>query len=504
MSEIISADVAIIGTGVAGLSAAHRAIELGLNIVLITRSPDPTECNTKYAQGGIVYSTPEDQKLVDDILKASSGTSNIQTAEFVSKYSGKIVENLLLKKAQVPFAKDEAGEFQLAMEGAHSFPRILFAGDYSGRAIEESLLDCLTNLSGPITILKDHTAIDLELGDDRKVSGIHLLDNQNSKAVTINCSSVILATGGVASLYLHNSNTSGARGDGHAIAARAGAELNDMEFVQFHPTTFYDPTSHKRFLISEAVRGEGAILRNCNGERFMERYHPDLELASRDIVSKSIVDEMERTNHPCVYLDISHLDSKWFKKRFPTIASHCERSLVDLANKGIPVVPSAHYTCGGIVANLDAETSVEGLYAVGECSYTGLHGANRLASTALLEGLTFGWFAAEKVAAKNITAGPILPYSFGAGESGDETVNNDMWARLKSLMWDKVGIVRNKSQLLEAQSELLNLQSEVNRRLKSEMLTDELLGLRNAMATGLKIVEGSKKRHKSIGCFNLN
>ncbi len=504
MSSILKADVVVVGTGIAGLSAAIRAGELGLNVILVTRESDPHECNSKYAQGGIIYSTPDDQKLVADIDKASSKTADLKIAEILSSKSDSILKDLLIDKANVPFARNDNGELLLTMEGAHSYPRILFVGDYSGKAIIDSLFEYLQKSAKGITLLKNHTAIDLALGSEGQVAGIHLFDNSENEVITINSSAVILATGGLGSLYLHNSNTDGARGDGHGMAIRANARLNNMEFIQFHPTTFFDPNSHQRFLISEAVRGEGAILRNSKGERFMERYHPDLELASRDIVSKSIVDEIESTGHPCVYLDVKHFETEWFKNRFPTIFAHCERLGVDLKGKGIPVVPSAHYSCGGIDVNEYAETSVRGLYAIGEASCTGLHGANRLASTALLEGLTFGHIAAEHIAESLLEKCTISSIHFSGNNESDITQNNITWARLKTLMWQKVGIVRNRAQLLEASEELSLLREEVERRLAGESLNDGLLGLRGGIQASMEIVKASLNNDKSVGCFHIN
>jgi L-aspartate oxidase len=405
-------DVLIIGTGVAGLSSAVKLAESGLNIAIVTREQDPTQTNTSYAQGGIIYAKGSEESLVQDILNASSGTSSKKVARVVAEESAAILEELLINKAHSQFERDEKGQLKFTKEAAHSCARILYKGDYTGKEIQITLLNFLKEkFSKNVTFFTSHTAIDLitalhhgvkieQRYEENKVLGAYVLNQESKKVVKVLAKFTILATGGIGSLYLHHSNAEGARGDGHAMAKRAGAILADMEFIQFHPTTFYGGATHRRFLISEAVRGEGGVLINSKGKRFMEKYHRDLELAPRDIVARAIAHEIIETQHDSVYLDISKKDKSWIINRFPTIYRYCLDNDIDMTKEPIPVVPAAHYTCGGVKTNLEAETSLKNLFAVGEVACTGLHGANRLASTSLLEGMTFGYFAANSIIAR--------------------------------------------------------------------------------------------------------
>jgi len=315
----------------------------------------------------------------------------------------------------------------------------------------------------------------------------------------------VLATGGIGSLYLHTTNSDAARGDGHAMARRAGAILTDMEFIQFHPTAFFESSSHRRFLISEALRGEGGILLNSKGDNFMKRYHPNGELAPRDVVSRAIAEEIIATKHDCVYLDISHKDPAWLKERFPTIGEHCLKNGVDLTREPIPVVPAAHYTCGGVKTDLKGRTSLRNLYAVGEVACTGLHGANRLASTSLLEGLTWGHLAAEDILAqlpseKGTDGDLIKDWELGTVESDPALVDQD-WQSIKHTMWNYVGLIRTSQRLSRAEAMLSELESETQRFYRNAALTDSLIGLRNAVEVGRMVVAASRRNKTSVGCF---
>ena len=406
-------DVLIIGTGIAGLASAIKLAEKKINVTIVTREKKPEMTNTFWAQGGIIYS-PKDlndqEDLMKDIIKASAYTSNPEAAKILCTRSADIIEEILIHKSHTEFAKDAEGELLFTKEAAHSRDRIIYQGDMTGKAIQISLLNYLHDETRfpHVKFLTSHTAIDLitpnhhgvaitQRYEENQVLGAYFLDQQENRVRKILAKATILATGGIGALYLHHSNAEGARGDGHAMAHRAGAYVTNMEFIQFHPTTFYNRSSHRRFLISEALRGEGGRLINSRGEAFMKKYHEDAELAPRDVVSRAILEEMIKEKEDCVYLDITNKDETYLKNRFPTIFSYCLENKVNMATGPIPVVPAAHYTCGGVKTDLKGRTNLKSLYAVGEVACTGLHGANRLASTSLLEGLTFGYIAAEDI-----------------------------------------------------------------------------------------------------------
>lgn len=510
-------DVLIIGTGIAGLSSAAKLAEQGYSIGIVTRESDPMMTNTVYAQGGIIYSKGSEESLVEDILKASAGTSSREAARLVASRSAEILEDLLIKKAEANFEKDKSGQLLFTKEAAHSVARILYRGDFTGKEIQIALLNYLKNkFTKNVTFLTSHTAIDLitalhhgvniqQRYEENKVLGAYVLDQNNKRVLKILAKYTVLATGGIGALYLHHSNSEGARGDGHAMAKRAGAILTDMEFIQFHPTTFYGGATHRRFLISEAVRGEGGILINSNGNRFMEKYHPDFELAPRDVVARAIAHEIIQSQDDCVYLDISRKDPQWIIKRFPTIYKHCMENDIDMTKEPIPVVPAAHYTCGGVKTNLKGETSLNNLFAVGEVACTGLHGANRLASTSLLEGLTFGYFAADEISSKIkneefYEATLIKNWIDGNDEVETALIHQD-WVTIKQTMWNYVGLIRSRDRLARAEVMFRELQEEINRFYRDAKLVDSLIGLRNSVEIGQQVIIASRRNTQSIGCF---
>ncbi len=517
LNKDIEVDVLIIGTGIAGLSSAVRLAELGFNVAIATRESDPIQTNTVYAQGGIIYAKGSEELLIEDILKASSGTSSREAARVLAYESSAVLEDLLIKKAHTEFERSEAGDLRYTTEAAHSCARILYKGDYTGKEIQISLLNYLkNNFSKTVHFLTSHTAIDLitalhhgikieQRYEENKVLGAYLLNQETKSVVKLIAKFTILATGGIGALYLHHSNSEGARGDGHAMATRAGAILTDMEFIQFHPTTFFVGATHRRFLVSEAVRGEGGILINSKGERFMKKYHPDLELAPRDVVARAIAEEIIITKNDCVYLDISFKNADWIKNRFPTIYNHCLDNNIDMTKVGIPVVPAAHYTCGGVKTNLKGETTLKNLYAVGEVACTGLHGANRLASTSLLEGLSFGYFAANSINEnianeKNYSCELIKDWVDGTVEVDTALLSQD-WLTLKQTMWNYVGLTRSKTRLARAEAMFRELSDEINRFYKHAKLIDDLIGLRNAVEIGHQVILASRRNTQSIGCF---
>lgn len=509
-------DVLILGTGIAGLSSAVTLAEAGYHVGLVTRESDPSVTNTVYAQGGIIYAKGSEKELVEDIQKASAQTSFQKAAELVSTQSSAILDEILIDKAKVNFETDELGKFKFTKEAAHSCARILYKGDFTGKEIQISLLNYLRDHFKNVEILSSHTAIDLitalhhgqkiqQRYEDNKVLGAYLLDQQTGKVKKALAKFTILATGGIGALYLHHSNAEGARGDGHAMAKRAGAVLTDMEFIQFHPTTFYGGSTHRRFLISEAVRGEGGVLLNARGERFMKKYHPDLELAPRDVVARAIADEIIETQHDCVYLDISNKDSDWIIKRFPTIYQHCQDNDVDMTKEGIPVVPAAHYTCGGVKTNLQGESSLKNLFAVGEVACTGLHGANRLASTSLLEGLTFGHLASVEILKRIKDEEVYSPSQIKNWIDGDQEVDTALihqdWLTLKQTMWNYVGLTRSKDRLARGEAMFRELHVEVSRFYRDAKLVDQLIGLRNAVEVAQLVLAASRRNQMSVGCF---
>jgi L-aspartate oxidase len=510
-------DVLIIGTGVAGLTSAIKLAEENLNIILATRESEPESSNTMWAQGGIIYSKPqwdEAKLLRSDIQKASAGTSSEEAITIILEKSSKVLEEILLEKAKTDFTmKGETLSF--TKEAAHSCERIIHKDDCTGKSIQISLLNYLKNFSN-VEILSAHTAIDLitpghhgvslkQRYEDHKVVGAYIYDQRKEEVKKIMAKKTILATGGIGALYLHNSNTAGSRGDGHAMAKRAGAMLSNMEFIQFHPTTFYSGAYHRRFLISEAVRGEGGILVNSKGERFMEKYHPDLELAPRDIVSRAILSEMIELQDDYVFLDITSKEPDWIQSRFPTIYEYCKEHKVDITREPIPVVPAAHYTCGGVKTNLDAQTNLKNLYAVGEVASTGLHGANRLASTSLLEGLTFGYIAAEVIideitTTENYDPNLIKDWKTGNKEIEIALITQDIQT-LKQTMWNYLGLRRSKSRLARARAMFGELTEEIHKFYKNAKLHDDLIGLRNAVEVAEMVLNASVRNKESIGCF---
>jgi L-aspartate oxidase len=509
-------DVLIIGTGIAGLSAAAGLAERGLKVAIITREKDPSHTNTVWAQGGIIYAKGTEESLIEDIMKASAGTSSREAARFVAYESSSILEDLLIHKAHSNFERDESGELLFTKEAAHSEPRILYRGDYTGKDIQITLLNYLKTNFKNVTFFTSHTAIDLltalhhgvkiqQRYEENKVLGAYIFDQETKAVKKVLAKFTILATGGIGALYLHHTNSEGARGDGHAMAKRAGAVLTDLEFIQFHPTSFYGGATHRRFLVSEALRGEGGLLINSQGKRFMEKYHPDMELAPRDIVARAIAEEIIETQSDCVYLDITHKDPEWIKNRFPTIYKHCLEHGVDIRTERIPVVPAAHYTCGGVKTDLKGQTTLKNLYAVGEVACTGLHGANRLASTSLLEGMTFGHFAAldilKNVDKEQIYSSEQIKNWVDGTEEVDTALIHQDWQTLKQTMWNYVGLTRSKDRLSRAEAMFNELSDEINRFYKDACLVDNLIGLRNAVEVGHLVLLASRRNTQSVGCF---
>lgn len=473
--------VLVIGTGIAGLTAAFTLASAGVRVLLVTKAADPKDCNTFWAQGGIIYQGRGDSPstLVVDILRAGAGLSNEEAARFLATEGPRVVKEVLLEEIDVPFTTTEEGELDLTQEGAHSVSRIIHAGDGTGRAIELSLLDRIKN-DPNVTLVTEVTAIDLlttqHHPDDIQVRyripnecvGAYLLDSRTNDVYTVFADYTILATGGVGQIYLHSTNTRHAIGDGVVMAHRAGARIMNAEYVQFHPTALADNKAN-HFLISEALRGEGARLRNHKGEYFMAKYAPDLkDLAPRDIVARAIIEEMTTNKEEFVYLDLANFygGHQPVRERFPNIARACAEIGVDIERDPIPVVPAAHYFCGGILTNTSGETTLTRLYAIGETSCSGVHGGNRLASTSLLEGLTWGYYAAHSIRQKLSAATTVPAHALQSipdwKPPGPENVEDPAlilqdWTTIQHTMWNYVGIVRTYERLKRAVADMNQL-----------------------------------------------
>ena len=527
--------VLVIGTGIAGLTTAFCLAGAGIKVLLVTKAADPKDCNTFWAQGGIIYQGEGDTpaKLIEDILQAGAGLSNEEAVRFLATEGPRVVREILLDEINVPFSTSEEGELDLTQEGAHSLPRIIHAGDATGRAIETSLLNRVRSEPN-ITLATEMTAIDLLTTHHHPTDiqvryrltnecvGAYLLDNQTNDVYTIFADYTVLATGGIGQIYLHTTNTRNAIGDGVVMANRAGADLMNSEYVQFHPTALADKKAN-HYLISEALRGEGARLRNQKGEFFMEKYSPALrDLAPRDVVARAIVEEMTTNKEEFVYLDLANFYNghEPIKERFPNIAKACADIGVDIERDPIPVVPAAHYFCGGVLANTAGETTLARLYAVGETSCTGLHGGNRLASTSLLEGLTWGYFAANSISTKykapttpveaangpvprhaRFSDAPAIRRSYATRPPGISAIDSSLlesipdwrpsgsvnmedpalilqdWTTIQHTMWNYVGIVRTYERLKRAVADMRELGSRLTKYYHESTISKSIVEL---------------------------
>jgi L-aspartate oxidase len=504
-------DFVVIGSGIAGLSFALKAAQHGSVAVITKRRGADT--NTAWAQGGIACVTSEEDSFelhLRDTLEAGAGLCDEEVARtIITDGPARIRE---LTELGLHFdQRDVAGhrELDLGREGGHSKRRVLHVQDVTGKEIENTLLRELARAPG-VELLEHHMAVDLitsgKLGfatEDRCL-GAYVLDEKTSEVQTIRTDRLVLATGGCGKVYLYTTNPDIATGDGVAIAWRAGATIANMEFVQFHPTCLFHAEA-KSFLISEAVRGEGGVLRNQRGEDFMREHHPRGGLAPRDIVARAIDAEMKRTGAKCVYLDITHRSPEFLRERFPHIYDTCLRFGYDMSKQAIPVVPAAHYQCGGIKTDVNGATSLPGLWAIGEVASTGLHGANRLASNSLLEGLVVAHRACAAMlrdhpprhAAREIALPEWQP---GNAEDLDElVVIYHNWDEIRRLMWDYVGIVRTEKRLQRAASRLRNLQREIREFYWNFKVTVDLLELRNLATVAALIVDSALSRKESRG-----
>jgi L-aspartate oxidase len=520
MSAMLTCDYLVIGSGIAGLSFALEAAEHGDVIVVTKRARD--ESNTKYAQGGIAAVLSEDDSFdahVRDTLVAGAGLNHPRAVELCVREAPGRIRMLQQAGAKFDLALDEgsedesrpslagppsAPELDLHLEGGHSARRIVHVGDMTGREVERALVEAVSAKKN-VRVLEEHMAIDLitlaKYGGPEVCAGAYVLDVDQGKVEKILARATVLASGGAGKVYLYTTNPDVATGDGVAMAYRAGAEVANMEFYQFHPTALFHPQA-KTFLISEALRGEGAILRRLDGTPFMKDYDPRAELAPRDIVARAIDHEMKRSGAEHVLLDITHKDATFVREHFPGIFAECMRYGIDITRQPIPVVPAAHYLCGGITTDLDGRTTIPGLWAIGECAHTGLHGANRLASNSLLEGMVFAHRAAVALArVERSKPFPDVPdWDVGEAVPSDEAVViTQNWDELRRLMWNYVGIVRSDKRLKRAARRIALLQEEIAEYYWKYFVTRDLLELRNIATVAQLIVDCATARHESRG-----
>jgi L-aspartate oxidase len=516
VNEDIVADLLVIGSGAAGASCALRAAARGLQVIVLTDAADPLESNSDYAQGGIVARPPGDtaDELAADILAAGDGLCSPDAVRLLADHIPDIVDRFLIDELHVTFSRDDNGDLDFTQEAAHSRRRIAHANDATGHAIITRLIDTL-QAESRITLLPRHTAVDLITIPHHSVRpdtvyraiecfGAYALHQEGGRIQRYFAANTVLATGGLGQLYLHTTNPRVARGDGLAMAHRAGAEIINSEYVQFHPTAFYHRDAD-RFLISESVRGEGALLRHRDGSEFMSKYHRGGSLAPRDVVARAIHEEMLSRGAEYVLLDLSNL-SVDPAVRFPTIYETLLEFGLDITKQPIPVVPAAHYFCGGVRVDLWGRTNIRRLYAVGEASCTGVHGANRLASTSLPEAILWGQRAAEDAADSaedlppDLANGIAVWHDEGLTEETDPLLIIQDWMMIKSTMWNYAGIVRNAKRLQRAVADLHYLAHRIEQFYRETKLSDTLIGLRNGIAAAQIIAEAAQRNPSSRGC----
>lgn len=506
MKQIFQFDVLIIGSGVAGLACALK-LDKNLSVALISKG-SLVDGSSWLAQGGIAAVLDEEDSIeahVDDTLIAGDGLCHKDTVKFVVENGQKTIRWLV--DQGVLFTKDKSNKnFHLGQEGGHSFRRILHSADATGKAITRALIQKVKEASN-IQIFEEHCAVDLITQEDSttnrmKCVGSYLLNLKSSEIGLFQAKTVVLASGGASKAYLYTSNPDGASGDGIAMAWRKGCRVANMEFNQFHPTCLFNADA-KSSLITEAIRGEGGILLLPNGERFMNKFHKDGELAPRDVVARAIDHEMKRIGCDCLYLDISHRESSFIKESFPNVYEECLKYGVDITKDKIPVVPAAHYTCGGVIVSRDGQTDLSNLYVIGESSFTGLHGANRMASNSLLECLVYAESSASSI---NYRLPEIsLPFEIPQWDesrvihSDENVVISHNWDELRRFMWDYVGIVRTKKRLLRAANRIELLQNEIQEFYKNFSISRDLIELRNLASVSQLIIKSAQQRKESRG-----
>ncbi len=516
-------DVLVIGSGIAGLSFALKVARQGRSVAILTKKTK-ADSNTNWAQGGIAVVTAETDdfaKHVADTLTAGDGLCDRKVVKQIITDGPARVKELI--DLGLEFSRAEDGDYDLGREGGHSERRILHVKDMTGKAIESALIKAIGR-EPRVALFEHFFAIDVittgkiagrrkaasKNGVTNRVAGVYALDVRDGRVATFQAPVVMLSSGGAGQVYLYTTNPDIATGDGIAMAYRAGVEVRNMEFIQFHPTALYS-VSGKRFLVSEAVRGEGAILRNGDGEAFMPRYHKLADLAPRDIVARAIDAEMKRTGSPHVWLDITHRNAAFLRSRFPAIYKFCKAEGIDIAKDMIPVVPAAHYTCGGVATTLAAETTLPGLYACGEVACTGLHGANRLASNSLLEAVVMAHRGAASVDAylrriqKLDAKAPVIPEwrDLGGGDQDERVVVSHNWDELRRTMWDYVSIQRTTKRLERARTRIATLARETQEYYWNFSVDARLLELRNLIQVAELVVACALQRRESRGLHSI-
>ncbi|MFC1525768.1 L-aspartate oxidase [Candidatus Latescibacterota bacterium] len=500
----IDADYLIVGSGVAGLYFALKAAEVG-SVALLTKS-EARESNTSYAQGGIASVTdPGDSTDIHrrDTLEAGDGLCHEGAVEVAVREGPTVIDELI--EIGTRFSRTEEGELSLGREGGHSRHRIVHADDLTGLEVSRSL-EAAVRSRASVRIYEHHLAADLIVDASGVCRGVHAIDVRGGDLIQLVAPVTLLATGGAGQIYSSTTNPEVATGDGIAMAYRAGATVGNMEFLQFHPTMLHDPAGGS-FLISEAMRGYGAVLVNESGEAFLEGRHPRGSLATRDVVSRAIVAEMKRGASQCVYLDATAKDPAATRRRFPNISRYCLERGIDMTSQPIPVIPAAHYLCGGVTTDMDGQTDVPGLYAAGEVAHTGLHGANRLASNSLLEALVFASRAAvhatssrPRVKEERLPEWPLADRRVGDTEADRaKAFGTDERQRIQVRMWDDVGIVRTDDGLRRACEDLAGRVDDIEARCVKEGWTPNLLATRSISSVAQLVANGARMRKESRG-----
>lgn len=521
-SQRMYTQVLIIGSGIAGCTAALSLADDGHDITIINAGTHLGGGNSELAQGGIIYTSAkgnDSTSLADDILVAGHHYNYEKAVHHLSQAGPESVERMLMQRTKVPFDRNEDGTWNLTREGGHAVPRILHCADYTGRAIMESLTEAVAK-HPQIQVLTGRSAIDLLTSRhhardseyryhvENRCVGAYVYNDEKGAPETILADWTVLATGGVGQVFLHSTNSSSSVGSGVSMAHRAGVTLANLEFMQFHPTALYDKMSHRRPLITEAMRGEGARLLDDSGEAFMLRHDARGDLAPRDVVAQAMMEEMLSTGIHCLYLDVSRVEQD-LPTRFPTVFKSCLDIGLDIRKEPIPVVPAAHYFCGGILTDLHGRSTMDGLYAIGECACTGLHGANRLASTSLLEGLVWGWSSAQDISHRSKTSAGLSPKlrsaiadweALGEEKNDDPALVAQDWASIRHTMWNYVGISRSTARLRRAFEDLRDLSRHIHDFYKRTRISPRLVDLFHGSHTAYVITQAALRNRESLGC----